>query len=324
MTQISVIIPIYNTAKYLHRCLDSVINQSFKDIEIICINDGSTDNSEEILYNYAKLDSRIVIIDLDQNQGVSNARNLAIENSKSPYLFFLDSDDYIELEALELLINTIKQNNADVVFGATNSYIDDKLDANNIVAIQEFANNIKNINLYYLMAPIGGKMVSKAFIEHFDINFDSNLVTAEDFLFNFKCVCKNAKIIPLPVTTYNYFFLRDNSATYNLINNNTELLAVKHFINTSYYKEATLFHKISSISTCVHFALFWHKTYFGKKNKAYVREICEFLKKNISHDVLKQCPNYSMLEAISKTNLQNFFSITSWIKLTKRTLSKFI
>ena len=101
MPKISVIIPVYNVEKYLSRCLDSVCSQTFNDIEIICINDCSPDNSAEILQEYAEKDKRIRIINKEKNGGLSAARNSGFAVATGEYIYFLDSDDWIELDFLE-------------------------------------------------------------------------------------------------------------------------------------------------------------------------------------------------------------------------------
>ena len=106
MPKISVIIPVYNVEKYLARCLDSVIAQTFSDIEIICINDGSTDNAGQILSEYAKKDKRIKII-TQENSGVVAARNNGIASSVGEYIYPLDGDDIIAPMTLEKLYNAI-------------------------------------------------------------------------------------------------------------------------------------------------------------------------------------------------------------------------
>ena len=111
---ISIIIPVYNVEKYLTDCLDSVINQTFKNYEIICINDGSTDNSGEILKKYQNQYPQIKIIE-QKNQGLAAARNQGLNNTKGNYFFFLDSDDYIHPQTLELLYYMIQKNNIDIV-----------------------------------------------------------------------------------------------------------------------------------------------------------------------------------------------------------------
>ena len=113
MNKISVIIPVYNVENYLSKCLDSVCNQTLKDIEIICVNDGSTDNSLNILNEYAKKDSRIKIIS-KENGGQATARNLGIKKVQGEYISFIDSDDFIEQDMLERLYIKAKDNNLDI------------------------------------------------------------------------------------------------------------------------------------------------------------------------------------------------------------------
>ena len=106
MIKVSVIIPVYNSENYLRQCIESVINQTLKEIEIICIDDGSTDNSLNILKEYAQIDNRIKIIE-QVNSGAGKSRNVGIEIATGEYLYFLDSDDYLVVDALENLFNSI-------------------------------------------------------------------------------------------------------------------------------------------------------------------------------------------------------------------------
>ncbi len=110
---ISIIIPVYNTEKYLKKCLDSVISQSYTNIEIIIVNDGSTDNSYEICQEYKKKDKRIKVID-KSNGGLSDARNVGIKNSKGKFLGFVDSDDFIEKDMYGILYSEIKKTKANI------------------------------------------------------------------------------------------------------------------------------------------------------------------------------------------------------------------
>jgi len=114
MAKISVIVPIYNVEKYLKECLDSIINQTFQDIEIILINDGSTDNSLQIMQEYAKNDSRIIIIN-QENKGQSISRNSGIKYATSKYLSFIDADDFIEKSMFEKLYKKKKKENSDII-----------------------------------------------------------------------------------------------------------------------------------------------------------------------------------------------------------------
>ena len=113
MPKISIIVPIYNVEKYLTNCIDSILNQTFKDFELILVNDGSTDNSFEICKHYKDIDDRICIID-KKNGGLSSARNAGLDIAKGEYIGFVDSDDYIHPQMYELLYNQIIKNKADI------------------------------------------------------------------------------------------------------------------------------------------------------------------------------------------------------------------
>lgn len=104
---ISVVVPVYNVSKYLKQCLDSIINQTYKDLEIILVNDGSTDNSLELCKAYKKLDSRIVLVS-QANKGLAGARNTGIEKATGAYLMFVDSDDWMELHTIETAFSYMK------------------------------------------------------------------------------------------------------------------------------------------------------------------------------------------------------------------------
>lgn len=113
MPAISIIVPVYNTEKYLSRCIDSVINQTFTDFEVLLIDDGSTDNSGKICDEYAEKDSRIKVIH-KENGGQAEARNLALDIAKGDYIAFVDSDDYISKYYLHILYDNIKKYDADI------------------------------------------------------------------------------------------------------------------------------------------------------------------------------------------------------------------
>ena len=110
---ISVIVPIYNSEKYLPKCIESILSQTYKNLELILINDGSTDNSLNICNYYKSLDNRIIVID-KPNEGVSATRNLGIKIAKGDYLGFVDSDDYIEDNMYEVLLTQIETDKSQI------------------------------------------------------------------------------------------------------------------------------------------------------------------------------------------------------------------
>ena len=138
--KVSVIIPIYNVQNYLITCIESIVNQTLKEIEIICVNDGSTDDSLFILKEYSKKDNRIMIIN-QRNRGLSEARNTGIKYSKGEFIYFLDSDDYLEKNALFELYNYAKKFNLDIIYFQTSSFRNNEVITNN-----EKNNNLTDSN----------------------------------------------------------------------------------------------------------------------------------------------------------------------------------
>ena len=148
MVEISVIVPVYNVEDYLAKCLESVISQTFEDIEILCVNDGSTDNSAKILEKYAEFDKRIKIF-TEENEGISSARNCALNHVKGKYIFYVDPDDYISTNALEQLHNKAIKNNADLVLY---DFIQGGEDAKTgkhltIFELKDYLNSVFNIDI---------------------------------------------------------------------------------------------------------------------------------------------------------------------------------
>ena len=125
MPQISVIVPIYKVEKYIHKCIDSILSQTFSDFELFLVDDGSPDNCGKICDEYAEIDSRIIVIH-KENGGLSDARNVAIDRAKGDYLTFIDSDDYVAENHLESLYFTIKNTGSDISIANITSFTDDE------------------------------------------------------------------------------------------------------------------------------------------------------------------------------------------------------
>jgi glycosyltransferase involved in cell wall biosynthesis len=154
MSKISIIVPVYNVEAYLRRCLDSLVNQTLKDIEIIIVNDGSKDNSQSIIDEYAKKDERIKAL-IKKNGGLSDARNFGMKYAKGEYLAFVDSDDYVDLDMYENMYNKSLTDKADIVecdfiweYPQKNKIDKSKIDKNMIISTRVVAwNKIYRRNL---------------------------------------------------------------------------------------------------------------------------------------------------------------------------------
>ena len=195
--KISTIIPVYNAEKYIEKCLESILNQSFKDIEVICINDGSTDGTLKILENYSKKDNRINIISTE-NHGQGHARNIGINQAKGEYISFVDADDWLDLNAYELLYNKSKLNNLDMLFFQMVNYeelsgelvysdsYDHKCFVDSIGDLDTIFNNEDFFNYTFLIpvCPVS-KLYKASFLKNNDIKFPEGLMF-EDNIFHYK------------------------------------------------------------------------------------------------------------------------------------------
>lgn len=205
--KISIIIPVYNCEKYLNKCLSSVKNQTYKNYEIIIINDGSTDNSLNIIKNFVKENSKCKYIN-QKNKGLSDARNNGMNISTGEYIFFLDSDDEIPNDAIENLLHCAIKNQSDIVIGNMINY-NSKNKYNNYTS-----KYIKNLNLVsykdypklFSFVHAAGKLYKSNLIKN--IKFISN-VKHEDNYFNYSLYLKNIKISMITNTVY-YHRIREN------------------------------------------------------------------------------------------------------------------
>lgn len=218
---ISVIIPIYNVELYLEKCIDSIINQTYKHIEIILVNDGSPDNCGEICEKYKELDSRIKVVH-KKNGGLSDARNAGLEVATGKYVVFIDSDDYVEKDLIEESYKVIDENNLDLV-----SFDYRKVDENgeiieesilgledNIYDLNELGLNeyiIKKIYTYEHGVEAWHKMYKMSIIKDNNLKFTYNdLIFAEDLLFNLSYLVNVKKCATISQTYYNYL-IRETS-----------------------------------------------------------------------------------------------------------------
>ena len=227
MPKVSVIIPVYNVEKYLRECLDSVINQTLKDIEIICVDDGSTDKSPDILQEYQNKDKRIKVFS-QKNLSQGYARNRAIKIAKGDYICFVDSDDWIDEQALENSYEYAVKNNAEVVQFNYKTFYEEKNEYKNSNFAQQieqkYGLNLVNKTFYsYKDVVINdfhsfdmhvvNKLYLRKFIENNNIHF-SNKRYGEDWLFAVSTLFSAKKIYYLNL--YNYYYrYRHNSSSHS-------------------------------------------------------------------------------------------------------------
>lgn len=229
---ISIIIPIYNVGRYMNECLDSIVNQTHQNIEIICINDGSTDNSKTILNQYAQRDKRIRVMD-QANQGVSAARNNGIELSIGRYIMFVDADDWIDRETCEMTYALAEENHADIVIWpyikeyARSSVPKPIFDQDMIIFenkdVREFLHRricgllgkeLKKPEMLNALSPAWGKIYRQNVIKDFNVRFESNdLIGMEDGLFNFIVFNHIKKAIYINRCYYHYRKTNQTSIT---------------------------------------------------------------------------------------------------------------
>lgn len=214
---ISIIVPVYNAQEYLEKCLDSLIDQSYKNIEVICINDGSRDQSESILLKYQEKHPSIFVVKTIENAGQANARNLGLELAKGTYICFVDSDDYIDKKILEKLYFNMKANNSDLSFCDIERIFEGKmsllersfkydiqLDFNGVTTIYD-----KPEIICYMMNAPYAKLIKKQFLVENNISFIKGYIY-EDLVFTQEILAANPAMSMVKEKLYKYI-VRNNS-----------------------------------------------------------------------------------------------------------------
>ena len=196
MPKVSIIVPVYNVEKYLEKCLNSLINQTFKDIEIICVDDCSTDSSYSILLNYQNLDSRIKVIKLNKNSQLGAARNAGMKIAKGKYITFIDSDDYLDSTFVQKMYEKAEENNSDIVISNIKNYTLDE--SQNLTELRS------NLDKYYesvtlqsgvykyhfnffkqLRVGAVAKLYKKNIIDKYNIRFPEHLIQEDEAFYWF-------------------------------------------------------------------------------------------------------------------------------------------
>lgn len=344
MPKVSVIIPIYNVEEYIQNCLESIVNQTFKDIEILCVDDASTDKSVNVVTNYMKNDDRIKLIRLSLNSGPGVARNTALAVSEGEYISFIDPDDYVERDYIENLYDTALKYDSDMVFTSniyTVSYIIIKPYYHN--RIKKWKIKFKNawregISYFnvntpekentpeYPLVTFWNKIYKSDFLKKNDITISSCRI-GEDVEFFYKVLASSPKISYNNDSKY-YYVQRKNSSSDNVKNggvySNSSLQVFKSVFE--YYKK----NRAELLKDCnyYNFKSFLHTfdSYKSSNKSEFYKESHELMKSldvEIDKDkhpfiyyalyVMKTNPNYKYYVKEIENMKKSVYSLAWWI-----------
>lgn len=286
---VSVIIPAYNIEDYIGRCLDSIISQTYKNLEIIVVDDGSRDYTGEILDNYAKKDRRIKVIH-KENGGVSSARNKGIEAAEGDYIGFIDGDDLIEPEMYKTLVDLLEEENADIAHCGYQMVFPDRIDYYHNTGkkkIQTTEEGLKDLLSGEMIEPgLVNKIYKKELIKNCRLN--ETVKINEDLLMNYQLFKLSQKSVYYDITPYSYM-IRSSSATgaNSLITKREDSLRVLNQI-----KDDCINNNLLSIIYKRYIYLLMAICRDGLKDKSYMKyqkKQRKQLKKELKTDVFKSC-----------------------------------
>lgn len=240
--KISVIIIAYNIEEYIERCLKSVLMQSLSEIEIIIINDGSTDNTLKIINELVINDNRVKIIN-KKNSGIIEARKSGIEIASGEYILFVDGDDWLELNACDRLYEIATENNLDLIIYNAFWVYKDKKDSYSIIKNKESIklDPLKNLFLGKIIPAMWGKLIKREFLNKFNIDYPNKISYGEDLATVSSWLINKPKIDILNECLYNYY-QRENSITNMVSNKFLDIIEAINFIELQ-LKEKKIYDK---------------------------------------------------------------------------------
>lgn len=243
--KVSVVIPVYNVEQYLPKCLTSIVQQTLKDIEIICVNDGSTDNCLKIIEEFKSKDERIKIIN-KENDGLGSARNAGLEYATGEYISFIDSDDYVDENFLELLYNEAKENDADV---ACCGVIREGVGVNEVngqkiqlkfeeVKVSDNPDDNLKVSKSLPYPYPWNKVYKRDFLISYGIKYEENIYY-EDLIFTPFVITKAEKLISVPDVFYHYVE-REGSVTSTINDDKKSDKQKAYLMGKKYYLDAKI------------------------------------------------------------------------------------
>jgi len=300
--KVSILVPIFNVEKYLRQCLDSVANQSLKDIEIICIDDGSTDSSLEIIQSYARKDPRFIVI-TKKNSGYGDSMNKGLEKARGEYIGIVESDDWADIDMFESLYNIANKNKVDVVksnfyfySGLGNS--NKKFQLVNHVDTGKVINPLETISVFFPQAAIWTGLYKKSFLNKNSIKFlPTPGASYQDTGFNFK-VWASAKRAYLTNEAYLHYRIdNDNSS----VKSKGKIFAVVDEMKDMYRfaKETKHFKQLKPILFQRKYEIYmWN---YGRLTSGAAKEFIVHVNKELQSDKKKKLYDTSLLTKKEKT-----------------------
>lgn len=302
MVKVSVIVPVYNNEKFLDKCLSNLIKQTLEDIEIICVNDGSGDSSEDILNKYKQKDNRIIVVS-QENQGAGASRNNGMDIAKGEYISFVDADDWLERDALKKLYENADRNKSDMVLfnsiehwpaGEKKERIyipsDDAIDYYDLVFDYDYCKDLVMNSMFVVWS----KIYKTSFLKENNIKFDTYKIF-NDVQFHIESMLLSKRLSYVPEILYNYNKLNEDSLQTSKSNSNKRLLLfdvfngvedflVEHALYDEFYLNFIQF-KISQSQANL------ERTSDEFKEEFYQKTKKEFIKMNVGIDTLEELPN---------------------------------
>lgn len=284
---ISIIVPVYNQEKYLSRCLDSILNQTYKNLEIVCVDDKSTDSTAEIIKRYADKDSRVVYY-RNTGKGVSSARNYGIEKAKGDYIGFVDSDDFIQPQMYEFMLRAIVENDCEMVACGY-----ERVDEENYRTFQYHTRECKTsefVDMYnfdkiiqyeMILSSSGTKLVQKAFLKKHG-RF-GNYTVGEDTVFCAGLWANLPRTFVVDLPLYGYFNNPHSVLHKNIDTNKIDLMRARLAVYKIYrnYDEKTavcfLFRNVARMERCVRERELTEKSSYAQMNKIFMKCVLPFL-----------------------------------------------
>lgn len=319
--KISIIVPVYNSEKYLEKCISSLIYQTYKNLEIIVVNDGSIDKSKSVINKFSKKDGRIKVIN-KKNSGVSDTRNVGINASSGDYLLFVDSDDYIDLEYVEKSVQYIEQNDLDYLkcsyielVGSTESRV--AYYSSKIFTKEEV---IHEISITDNFSSIGGVFVNKNVIVNNNIKFNNEYKHGEDLLFNYNCIIKSRRVGYF--NECNYYYVKNSDS----VSNSIQIESIYRYVNDnllvinkldkidSAYKSNKLLKKLNiAAKKCIFNCKVSYKEYKKFLNYIYMNEMFTCLLYGVNYK--KMIDNKYNLINMKFLNTKHFFLSYIYLKI---------